>query len=106
MTSKKPKLFGLIFACIFVTFCILFFVLGSLITSNVIPYLFLSPLLQSIFAYLMFLPLLLSLLFLGQHLKHKSNKYYIAYKILFFVSIALISFGLLQVLLTLFGLYQ
>ena len=93
---------GLIALVIFVSFLVGFSVLSSLVQSEIIPYFTPSKRFQGILAFFMFLPLLTSMLFAGKHFKSKGSK---IGGVLTFVSIALLVFGILQALLSLFGVY-
>ena len=93
---------GLISLAIFVAFVIGFSVLSSLVQSESIPDFTASQRVQGILAFFMFLPLCISIFFAGKHFKSKGSK---IGGVLTFVSIALLVFGILQALLSLFGGY-
>lgn len=90
---------------VFVLFLVLFFAAGALVRHGVMPAVEFSQAVQGIMAFLFFLPLLAALFFLGQHLKTKAGNAQTVYKILTFVSIALFVFGLVQMLLSIVGVY-
>ena len=60
---------------------------------------------QTLIAFLGLSPLLIALYFIGQVAKHKAGYFQNTYKILTFVSIALLAFGILQMILAFFGAY-
>ena len=91
---------------VFVLFIILFFTASNLIQSGVIPAIEFSQAVQGGLAFIFFLPLLSALFFAGQHLKTKSGNSQTVYKILTFMSIALFIFGLVQMLLSIIGVYN
>ncbi len=105
MKKLDKKLFiAIISILVFVLFIIGFFVLSSMIRSEVIENIVFSQSVQGILVFIMFFPLLLSLFFFGKFFETKGH-YPIA-KILKFVSIALFAFSIFQTLLSLFGFYN
>ena len=87
---------------IFIAFLIGFSVLSSLVQSEVIPDLTPSQRVQGLFAFFVFLPLVIAIFFMGKHFKAKGEK---IGGMLTFVSIAIFVFGILQALLSLLGPY-
>lgn len=105
MKKLDKKLFvAIISILVFVLFIIGFSVLSSLIQSGLINNIEFSQSVQAILSFIMFLPLLLSLFFLGKFFETR-GRYPIA-RILKFVSIGLFVFSIFQVLLSLFGFYN
>ncbi len=105
MKKLDKKLFiAIISILVFVLFITGFFVLSSMIRSEVIENIVFSQSVQGILVFIMFFPLLLSLFFFGKFFETKGH-YPIA-KILKFVSIALFVFSIFQALLSLFGFYN
>ena len=93
---------GLVSLIVFVAFLAVFSALSGLVQSKIIPDFAASQRVQGILAVLVFLPLILSMLFLGKHFKSKGSQ---IGGVLIFSSIALLAFGVLQVLLSLLGVY-
>ena len=96
--DKNQKI-SIVAVAIFVVFLIGFSALSSLVQSETIPDFTASQRIQGIVAFFMFLPLCTSIFFAGKHFKSKGSKIGSA---LTFVSIALLIFGILQALLSLF----
>ena len=86
---KKCKLLFIIFLSVFVLFLVCFFIVSAMIKNGVIPNVEFSSSIQGIISSVMFLPLIISIFFLAQHLKSKSGIWQNIYKVLNFVSIAL-----------------
>ena len=99
--DKNQKI-GIIALAIFVVFFIGFCVLSSFVQSGSLPDFAASQRAQGILAFVMFLPLCIAMLFSGKYFKSKGGK---IGGVLTFVSIALLVFGILQALLSLFGVY-
>ena len=86
---KKCKLLFIIFLSVFALFLACFFIVSAMIQNGVIPNVEFSSSIQGILSSVMFLPLIISIFFLAQHLKSKSGIWQNIYKVLNFVSIAL-----------------
>lgn len=93
---------GIISLAIFVVFLFGFSVLSSLVQSGSIPNFTVDQRIQGLLAFIMFLPICSAMFFCGKHFKSKDNK---IGSILIFVSVTLFIFGIIQVLLSLFGAY-
>ena len=101
---NKNLLVAIISVLVFVLFIICFSVLSSLIQSDLINNIEFSQSVQGILAFILFLPLLLSLFFLGKFFETRGH--YPMARILKFVSIALFVFSIFQALLSLLGFYN
>ncbi len=88
---------------VFIIFLVGYFVWVDLVEYGILPDQPLSQSLQGILVFIMFLPIFVSLFFLGRYFKAKSNAD--VGKVLTFVSIALFVFGAIQMLLSLLGVY-
>lgn len=99
--DKNQKI-GIISLSIFVVFIVVFSVLSSLVQSGSIPSFTVDQRIQGLLAFVIFLPICSAMFFWGKHFKSKDNK---IGSILIFVSVALFIFGIIQVLLSLFGAY-
>ncbi len=71
--------------------------------NGVIPIVEFTSSMQGILASVMFLPLIISIFFLAQHLKSKSGIWQNIYKILNFVSIALFCYMAIIIIFSLIG---
>lgn len=91
---------------IFALLMVLFFGVSALAQNGVIPEMEFSRALQGVLAFVFFLPLFSALFFTGQHFKTKAGHYQTLYKILTFVSVSLFTFGFLQALLSVIGVYN
>lgn len=100
---KKNKLFFMIFLSVFVLFLVCFFIASAMAQNGVISNVEFSPSIQGVLASVMFLPLIISLFFLGQHLKSKSGVWQNIYKILNFVSIALFCYMVIILIFSFVG---
>ena len=84
-------------------FLVCFFVASALMQKGVIPVVEFSSSMQGISASIVFLPLAVSLFFLGQHLKSKSRIWQNIYKVLNFISIALFCYIVVILIVSLLG---
>ena len=100
---KKGKLLFIIFLSVFALFLVCFFVASALMQNGVIPIVEFTSSMQGILASVMFLPLIISIFFLAQHLKSKSGIWQNIYKILNFVSIALFCYMAIIIIFSLIG---
>lgn len=100
---NKHLLIGLITLIIFVIFVVVFVVLSSMIQNGRIANIVIPQKLEGLFAFVMFLPLLTALFFFGKFFADK-KRFPIA-KILQFMSIGLLIFGVLQATLSFIGCY-
>ena len=100
---KKSKLFFIIFLSVFALFLVCFFVAGALIRNGIIPNVEFSSSIQGILSSVMFLPLIISIFFLAQHLKSKSGVWQNIYKVLNFVSIALFCYIVVIMIVSFLG---
>lgn len=87
---------------LFIVVLIVFSVLSSLVQNRYIPDFSFSQRVQSILAFVIFLPLLLSLFFIGRHFKSKHLKISSHFIL---ISVSLFIFGILQILLSFLGVY-
>lgn len=94
---------GIITLLVFVVLLIVFFILGDLIQSGIIPDFTVNQRTQGVLAFAFLLPLSISILFWGKHFNSKGE--YKIGKVFTFVSVALLIFGILQALLSLIGCY-
>ena len=99
------KKIAIVSAIIFICFIILFCFLSFLANNGVINGDIENQVLQSVIAFIVFLPLLLSIFFWGQVFKYKSGYWQNAYKIFNFVSIGLFVFSIVQIILSILGVY-
>lgn len=100
---KKSKLFFMIFLSVFVLFLVCFFIASAMVQNGVIPDIEFSSSIQGILASIVFLPLVVSLFFLGQYLKSKSGIWQNIYKVLNFISIALFCYIVVILIVSFFG---
>jgi len=100
---KKSKLFFVIFLSVFALFLVCFFVVSAMVQNGVISNFEFSSSIQGILASVVFLPLIISIFFLAQHLKSKSGIWQNIYKILNFVSIALFCYMVIIIIFSLIG---
>ncbi len=94
---------SIIALAIFAIFLIGFFISSKFVQCGLIPDFTPSQKNQSVFAFAMGLPLCVAMFFGGKHLKYISSK---IGDILIFVSLGLTVFSVLQVFLSLFGVYN
>ena len=80
-----------------------FFIVSAMIQNGVIPNVEFSSSIQGILSSVMFLPLIISIFFLAQHLKSKSGIWQNIYKVLSFVSIALFCYIVVILIVSFFG---
>ncbi len=100
---KKNKKLFIIFLSVFVLLLVCFFTISAMVQNGVIPNIAFSSSIQGILTSVMFLPLVVSLFFLGQHLKSISGFWQNVYKILNFVSIALFCYIVVIIIFSFFG---
>ncbi len=100
---KKNKKLFIIFLSVFVLFLVCFFTISAMVQNGVIPNIAFSSSIQGILTSVMFLPLVVSLFFLGQHFKSISGFWQNVYKILNFVSIALFCYIVVIIIFSFFG---
>ena len=100
---KKSKLLFMIFLSVFVLFLVCFFVVSAMAQNGVISNIEFSSSIQGILASVMFLPLIISIFFLAQHLKSKSGVWQNIYKVLNFVSIALFCYIVVIMIVSFLG---
>ena len=74
-----------------------------MIQNGVIPNVEFSSSIQGILSSVMFLPLIISIFFLAQHLKSKSGIWQNIYKVLNFVSIALFCYIVVIIIVSFLG---
>lgn len=98
---KKSKLLFIIFLSIFILFLVCFFAASALMQNGIIPMVEFSPSIQGVLASGMFLPLIISIFFLAQHLKSKSRIWQNIYKVLNFISIALFFYMIVIIIFSL-----
>ena len=99
--NKNQKI-AIFCGVIFVAFLIGFYALSSLVQNGTISDFTQNARIQGILAFVMFLPLLAAMLFVGKHFKSQNSK---VGGVLIFVSKALFIFGILQAVLSLLGVY-
>ena len=90
---------------VFALFLILFFIASALVQSRTIPEVTFSQAVQGVLAFILFFPLLSALFFTGQHLKAKAGNAQTVYKLLTFVSVSLFILGIVQMFLSIIGIY-
>ena len=100
---KKCKLLFIIFLSVFALFLVCFFIVSAMIQNGVIPVVEFSSSMQGILASIVFLPLAVSLFFLGQHLKSKTRIWQNIYKVLNFISIALFCYIVVILIVSFLG---
>ena len=100
---KKCKLLFIIFLSVFALFLVCFFIVSAMIQNGVIPNVEFSSSIQGIISSVMFLPLIISIFFLAQHLKSKSGIWQNIYKVLSFVSIALFCYIVVIIIVSFLG---
>lgn len=88
MYEEKQITFYCFFKCFYFVFS-MFFISSSMVQNGAIPDIEFSSSIQGILTSIMFLPLIISMFFLAQHLKSKSGIWQNVYKVLNFISIAL-----------------
>ena len=94
---------GTIALLIFVVFLIVFSVLSSLVQYGALPDFTVNQRVQGVLVFAMFLPLFVSLFFWGKYFKSKDG--YKIGTVLIFLSVALLIFGIVQMLLSLLGAF-
>ena len=95
---KNNKKLFIIFLSVFVLFLVCFFAASAMVQNGIIPNVEFSSSAQSVFASITFLPLIVSIFFLGQHLKNKSGIWQNIYKALNFISIALFCYMIIIII--------
>ncbi|MBQ7038396.1 MAG: hypothetical protein IJN61_04745 [Clostridia bacterium] len=100
---KKSKLLFMIFLCVFVFLLVCFFIASAMVQNGVILDMEFSSSTQGIFTSIVFLPLVVSLFFLGQHLKSKSGIWQKFYKVLNFISIVLFCYIVVILIVSFLG---
>lgn len=93
----------MIFLSVFVLFLVCFFVVSAMVQNGVILNIEFSSSIQGVLVSVMFLPLIISVFFLAQHLKSKPGVWQNVYKILNFVSVALFCYVMAIVTISLIG---
>lgn len=100
---KNNKKLFVIFLSIFVLFLICFFTVSAMVQNGAIQNVEFSSSAQSILASITFLPLIVSIFFLGQHLKSKSGIWQNIYKVVNFISIALFCYMIIIIIFSFLG---
>ena len=93
---------ALVCLAVFILFLMVFWVLSSLVQTEILPDFTANQRVQGVLVFIMFSPLCTALFFLGIHFRSKNN---VVFYILTFVSIALFVFGIVQAVLSALGAY-